>query len=791
MSSGFKWFYVRSLENYPSASQASTARVEDIVIKEVGPIPFQLVDAVEAEQLRSTTSVVLTSSMSDKVGTETAISRPAIAFDHLVDRPFIEVLRATDVPIPTRFVNHLLLEQLPVLPKPTDILGVQGNVIELLPARVIRDNVMRSDGVQGESFASPNSPALKVRADGTHIETFKSPVSPNLYVRSDVGGAETFKSPKSVNLYVRSDVGGAESVRSLPEYQKYVRADGVSSETIVHHIHDDDLWHVEQAEHEVIQVTPPDAYRHHVEGLLPEVDVISASVPHLLVIDQTKLETGISQDVDPILSNVDGASVEGFSVTHSFGATRQTDGALRIEVQTAEQIDAQHLVVDSSHIESFPSEEKVAVILTADGMTEEQLLSMGIIDLNRLVDRVIPPEIFFIQPVVPPLSGSYVYLNRLQTEVAFQENALATQPMVGEMVTEVSYQENPFYTIEKLGLLIVEVSFDTGYVPYINFFGRGISGDVIISANTNLGDGTVDGDYVVAEYENLTINSGVTLSTSVRKRGLIIYVRENCVISGSISMTARGGSGTLTGGFKMHKNTSGSLMNGTYATNSTLALEQTNQYTGSLTAYNIPQTGAAGGSGNVAGTAGTNGSGGGGGGGSGGNFGAGGRSGGSGAAGGCFGGGGGGGGAGRDSNGGNAVADSGQGGNGGGTGGFTFSGGGGAGNPGGSAVGGSGYRTGQGVGGVIYLIVGGNLTIRTGASIVANGVNGGNPYAGNGSAAGGSGGGSISLLYGGTLVNNGTVQANGGLGGITADAAPNGAPGGAGSIRIFKVLQNP
>jgi hypothetical protein len=45
---------------------------------------------------------------------------------------------------------------------------------------------------------------------------------------------------------------------------------------------------------------------------------------------------------------------------------------------------------------------------------------------------------------------------------------------------------------------------------------------------------------VLAEYNTLTINAGVTLSTNVPCRGLFIYVKGNCVINGTISMTGKG-----------------------------------------------------------------------------------------------------------------------------------------------------------------------------------------------------------------------------------------------------------
>ena len=76
----------------------------------------------------------------------------------------------------------------------------------------------------------------------------------------------------------------------------------------------------------------------------------------------------------------------------------------------------------------------------------------------------------------------------------------------------------------------------------------------------------------------------------------------------------------------------------------------------------------------------------------------------------------------------------------------------------------------QGTGGLIILVVKGNLTIGSGGSITCIGSNsgtcsGGNAWHGSGGA---SGGGNIVLAYRGTYTNNGTVTANGGTAGSTA-----------------------
>jgi hypothetical protein len=111
--------------------------------------------------------------------------------------------------------------------------------------------------------------------------------------------------------------------------------------------------------------------------------------------------------------------------------------------------------------------------------------------------------------------------------------------------------------------------------------------------------------------------------------------------------------------------------------------------------------------------------------------------------------------------------------------------GGGAGNPGGG--GSTAWAPAQnGTGGLLILIVMGYLYIHSSAYIRANGRDGGAASADSGVTlafgGGGSGGGSILILYG-SLTNNGTIQANGGLGGAQSTNTQ-GGNGGAGSIRL-------
>lgn len=246
---------------------------------------------------------------------------------------------------------------------------------------------------------------------------------------------------------------------------------------------------------------------------------------------------------------------------------------------------------------------------------------------------------------------------------------------------------------------------------------------------------------------NLTINSGVTFTPPVRKLFLVLVVTGNLTVNGTVSMTARGANHSGTG------NSGGAttaaairIIDGTFS---------------GVTDPNVPAAGGAGGQlrsgpGTLAGNPGTNGANGGSGGGGGGSLTTGGPGdSGAGAAGTSFSGGPGGG-----ARAGGSIATSG-GANGGAGGSSTSSvfanGSGGAGNPGGAKTDTGGEVGQDGTGGVLVVIVLGQL-LGTGA-ISANGSNGG----AIGTAGGGSGGGSVTVLAK-TDGSSITPAANGGTG---------------------------
>ena len=274
---------------------------------------------------------------------------------------------------------------------------------------------------------------------------------------------------------------------------------------------------------------------------------------------------------------------------------------------------------------------------------------------------------------------------------------------------------------------------------------------------------TQDGSPVIKNFSSLFISRSVVISPTNRCRGMLIFVDGDATISGSISMTGRGA--RFTG-----SEASFQVLNPPYLGD----YWSTQLFPSSSYLSRVFAVGAAGSGYGTNGVTGANGRSGGGGGGS--SYG--GPSAGSGATGTSFSGGSGGGGSQINViNGSSASGNGGAGGNGatgpGGTG------GGGAGNPGGTPNGG------VGTGGLLILIVRGNLRIGPNGSITSNGSNGGNassPTQGGG--GGGSGGGVLYVYYGGTLTNNGTVTASGGTRGTGGNVA---GDGGAGTAILSKL----
>lgn len=343
-----------------------------------------------------------------------------------------------------------------------------------------------------------------------------------------------------------------------------------------------------------------------------------------------------------------------------------------------------------------------------------------------------------------------------------------------------------------------------GRISGVNYFGDGSDGALNTGGNVSL-TSTLDGDIVVRHYTDITINTGHTLTTTNRCRGLLLFADGDVQIDGTVDMTDRGCKANPTETSVTSDTpvppTDGNPVGSsgirfpfiTAAGGDTLAAAEF-QGTGNdlfglisnfpaLSANGdiiaIPRVGAAGGTdpggSNVPGDPGDAGTGL--------------QSGGGGTAGkGTV----------AINDGGSGTCFSGGVGNGG-----TFSGalpdasdfggaggdadpastgsGGGAGNPGGAGSG-AGNAGDDGTGGLIIIIASGTVTISGTGNILTAGSNGGNSDGGGDNpGGGGSAGGIIFIAHKGAFTNSGTVAAAGGTGGTGVPTIAGGA-GGAGTV---------
>jgi hypothetical protein len=321
----------------------------------------------------------------------------------------------------------------------------------------------------------------------------------------------------------------------------------------------------------------------------------------------------------------------------------------------------------------------------------------------------------------------------------------------------------------------------TTTTPGFFYFGDNRDGDGNFSSSVQVSSSfssVTDGDPIIKNFSSLFISESLLVSPTNRCDGMLIFVDGDCIISGSLSMTAKGASGVGIDAsfFPLNPPNLGYYWNDVVFPSSSYR---------SLVSF----TGSAGNSNSVS-TTGSNGrslqllgsgsgySGGGASGGSGAvpTFG------GSGSAGTSFSGGSGGGGAGSGSAffGGHAALNGGAGGNAG------SGGGAGAGNPGGNPNGG------EGTGGLLILMVKGNLLIGSSGSIRSNGSNGGNAVSVNGGGGGGSGGGVVYVYYGKSFTSSSSspaITVTGGIGGAGSGSGLRGGDGGTGSLIISNLYQ--
>ena len=347
----------------------------------------------------------------------------------------------------------------------------------------------------------------------------------------------------------------------------------------------------------------------------------------------------------------------------------------------------------------------------------------------------------------------------------------------------------------------------SNFSPGGNYLGDGTDGDLSTTDDvtyTVLNKvGSYDGDMLVKNFSSIDINASHTVTVDQPCRGMLIYCQGDCTIGGTLSMTGTGGASdpTASGGSDSSAVSATGLRLPLYTASGTDTLAAAdfagcgdaavaavgNQpaISGDGTIFTIGKTGATGGSCMAGGGAGTTGgatltTGGGGGGGvtpDGYTCGAGGT-------GGAFS-------AGSGAGGGTNCPSCSPGCDGadyGGAGGDGCSSvcksAGGSGNPGGTcAVAGCAEGL-DGNSGIIWLIVGGDLTVESGGSIEADGIAGGGA-SGNCVGGGGTGGGAVFCFYVGSLTETGDITADGGAGGYAGGRY--GRAGGAGGVHTAAI----
>lgn len=292
------------------------------------------------------------------------------------------------------------------------------------------------------------------------------------------------------------------------------------------------------------------------------------------------------------------------------------------------------------------------------------------------------------------------------------------------------------------------------------------------------GNDTPDTNIVMVRFTGDTILNG-THTTSVRKKGLVIFVKGSLTINGTVTMTARGAN-VLGQDLSLAASQEVLSIGGSGAAGVQSALSggnSTGNTGGGALTSGACGGGGSGGAGSATYTFGKSGNG---------------------SEGTSYSGGSGGGSAVSGSSwadnvyGGNASSNGGAGGRGqtNGTWANYYSGGG-AGNPGGQGAQDNTIGKGSdGTGGLLIIYATGSITINGSGIVSSNGSNGGGDVVGSPGGGGGSGGGSVNIFYKGTYTNNGTVQANGGIGGVCSDTNRRGGAGGAGTVRSSSIIFN-
>ena len=457
--------------------------------------------------------------------------------------------------------------------------------------------------------------------------------------------------------------------------------------------------------------------------------------------------------------------------------------------------------------------------VTGTATTATNLANAGNITTGTIADARFPSELPAISGINLTNVASQADINTLTANVAMLgfkvavNGSLSKYSLVDQIIDEF---------VDASGIdsgastnAVVNGTADGKYYSSMvagNYYGDGSDGTFNSIGNATVTvqnkNGTYDGDMVIKQYTSFTLNAGHTFTPDQACRGMLIYVQGDCVINGTIDMTARGASAdptdtsswgsagsdgnTLganglqiglirTGGTQTYTN-DGSGFNGCGTAARNAVINQ-NPISGNGKIYSVARQGAGGGvtptgSNPTIGTNGSSATGATGGGGGGGISHSAYQQAGDGSYGSCWSGGSGG--AGTHNGNINTTKDALPWG---GRGGYGNSNGnaGGAGNPGGFGNGGHGGTGENGTGGLLIIICGGTLS--GSGTLNAKGKNGG-PFVNNTCGGGGGSGGGAIMALAGTYSFSGTTSVAGGSGTNTGNGGGS-ADGGAGGDGYF------
>ena len=85
----------------------------------------------------------------------------------------------------------------------------------------------------------------------------------------------------------------------------------------------------------------------------------------------------------------------------------------------------------------------------------------------------------------------------------------------------------------------------------MTWFGTGVDGDLYTTSSLTFTT-TTNQDVLIKNYKSLIINANHTLTVSNSCKGLLVYVGGDCIINGTLTMTAKGANPASVSGVEAH-----------------------------------------------------------------------------------------------------------------------------------------------------------------------------------------------------------------------------------------------